>query len=216
MSESPFPEHTRDRLLQAALEIFSERGFREATVRDICARAGVNAASVNYYFRSKESLYAAALAYAFRQVDERYPLDALDDSDQPPEQRLTRFIVGLLYRLTDETHLGRHGKLIAREIADPTAALDPIVETVMKPHFRTLREILPQLLGPGWSQGDIDRCINSLIGQCLVYRHSRALVERLCPEIIAGPEDIRRTADFIVRFSLAALNGLARTGGSEP
>jgi len=42
-----------DRLLQVAVEVFAECGFREATVRDICSRANVNVASVNYISAAK-------------------------------------------------------------------------------------------------------------------------------------------------------------------
>ena len=41
----------RERLLEAAGEIFAEHGFRNTTVREICKRADINLAAVNYYFR---------------------------------------------------------------------------------------------------------------------------------------------------------------------
>ena len=53
-----------DRILHVAIEVFAEYGFRDTTVREICNRANVNVASVNYYFRSKEGLYTQALAFA--------------------------------------------------------------------------------------------------------------------------------------------------------
>jgi hypothetical protein len=102
---------------------------------------------------------------------------------------------------------------MAREIAEPTGALDYIVETVMRPRFGVLREIIPLIAGPGWDAADIDRFIYSILGQCLVYRHSRPLVERLCPGIIASPAAIERTAEVIFRFSLAALRQLGRERG---
>lgn len=200
---------SRERLLQAALEIFAERGFRDATVREICAKAGVNQASVNYYFRSKDALYAEVLAFAFRQADERYPMQSRDDPDQPPAARLRRFIHNFLHRITDETRLGWHGKLITREITDPTGALDGIVEQAIKPEFAMLHGVVASLLGPGWDCDDIRRCVHSIVGQCLMYRHSRPIIQRLCPEIIAGPEEVERTAEHIARFSLAALAKLA-------
>jgi AcrR family transcriptional regulator len=216
MAEPTENEQTCDRLLQSAVEVFAERGFKDATVRDICARAGVNVASVNYYFRSKEALYREALAFAFREADRKYPQDAAANPELPPEERLRQFILAMVHRLMDDSHLGFHGRLIAREIADPTVALDHIVETVMRPRFLALRDILPRLAGPGWDPADIDRLVHNIIGQCLVYRHSRPLIERLCPEIIAGPEAVERTAELIVRFSLAALRQLAAERGTTP
>ncbi|RLC17665.1 MAG: DUF1956 domain-containing protein, partial [Deltaproteobacteria bacterium] len=46
-------KETRRRLLNAACEIFAQKGYHNAKVADICKRAGANVASVNYYFRDK-------------------------------------------------------------------------------------------------------------------------------------------------------------------
>ncbi|WP_367026760.1 CerR family C-terminal domain-containing protein [Methylococcus sp. ANG] len=199
---------TRERLLQAALDVFADKGFRDATVREICARAEVNTASVNYYFRSKEALYSEVLGFAFREAHERYPDTLASDPNLPPETRLRHFISNFLARLLDETHLGRHGKLIAREIADPTAALDQVIETTMKPHCSILHDIVAALVGPGYSEADMHRLSLSVVGQCLMYRHSRSLIDRVYPEIIATPEEIEKTAEHIARFSIAALKHL--------
>ena len=140
MTPSTAIEPAFDRLLQVAVEVFAECGFREATVREICSRASVNVASVNYYFRSKEALYAQALTFAFQEANRLYPLDAIFDNDLPPEQRLTLFINNFLHKLLDDSHLGLHSKLIAREIADPTKALDEIIRTAIVPQFTLLQK----------------------------------------------------------------------------
>lgn len=201
-------EQTRERILEAAVSVFSEKGYRVATVRDICSLAGVNVASVNYYFHTKESLYDEALAFSFRLADRKYPQDAVADASLPPEDRLHLFIRTFISRLMDETHPGFHGKLMAREITDPTPAFERIVETAIRPRFVALRDIVPRLGGAGWSQSDIDRFIFGIIGQCLMYRQSHAVIERLSPEIIASEQAIERSAELIYRFSLAALKGL--------
>ena len=52
---------TRRQLLEAAGEVFAEAGFRDATVREICRRAGANIAAISYHFGDKEKLYAEVL-----------------------------------------------------------------------------------------------------------------------------------------------------------
>ena len=201
---------SRDHLLLAAVEIFAERGFRDATVREICAKADVNPASVNYYFGGKEKLYAEALAFAFRQANERYPMAEAMDASLPPEVRLAGFIRMFLHKLLDDTALGHHTRLIAHEITAPTSALDGIIQSAIAPQFALLGEVVPALLGPGWGGLDIQRFALSIIGQCLMYKHSRAVIDRICPEVVASPEEIARTAEHIAGFSLAAIKALAK------
>lgn len=55
---------TRERILQAAAEVFADSGFERATVREICSRASVNVAAINYHFRDKENLYIEVLKYS--------------------------------------------------------------------------------------------------------------------------------------------------------
>ena len=49
---------TRQRVLETAVEVFAEHGFRKTTVRDICKRANANVAAINYHFRDKEGLHS--------------------------------------------------------------------------------------------------------------------------------------------------------------
>jgi AcrR family transcriptional regulator len=53
---------SRESLLQAARELFGQRGFEGTTLRDIGERAGVDAALIARYFGSKAELYIAAVA----------------------------------------------------------------------------------------------------------------------------------------------------------
>jgi AcrR family transcriptional regulator len=57
----PGPSKTRDAILAAARERFSEQGYDRVRMRDVAAEAGVDVALVNYHFGSKDGLFAAAL-----------------------------------------------------------------------------------------------------------------------------------------------------------
>lgn len=69
----------RAAIVEAALDLFSERGFDVATVADIAARAGVSPATVARYFPSKESLL-------FAEGDQRVPLLRQAIMDRPPDE----------------------------------------------------------------------------------------------------------------------------------
>ena len=62
---------TRAKLVDAAGVVFAESGYQGATVREICARAGVNIALVNYYFGDKLELYAEVLRESIGSAAER-------------------------------------------------------------------------------------------------------------------------------------------------
>jgi TetR/AcrR family transcriptional regulator len=65
------PEATRQALLRAGVELFSERGFDGVPIEEVADRAGVNKALISYHFRGKRGLYVAILDSAFRAMAER-------------------------------------------------------------------------------------------------------------------------------------------------
>jgi AcrR family transcriptional regulator len=56
-------EQTRRQILETALALFRERGFEEATIREIAARAGLSLGAAYYYFKSKEAIVGAYYDY---------------------------------------------------------------------------------------------------------------------------------------------------------
>lgn len=201
---------TRTRLLRAAGELFARQGFRGATVRRISERARANIAAVRYYFGGKEELYAAVLQHTFITANLKYPPNHNLPDDADPASRLHTFIRSLLLRILDAGRPAWHGKLMVREIADPTPVLDQVVEETIRPLYAHLTAIIRDLLADTASEESIRLCAMSIMGQCLFYRNSRSVVSRLLKKEYE-PADIERFANHITTFSLRALQGPATT-----
>ena len=174
MMESPeartASEQTRARLLDAAREVFSQRGFQGATVREICRRAEANGAAVNYHFGSKDGLLAEALNFA--------PLAALQkaNANECPEVRLRLFIRDFMLMMLDEKNPSSQCRIMARELADPTPAIDKIVREAIAPLHAFLGKLVREILnedagGDKVVEPELRRCVYSILGQCVFYRH---------------------------------------------
>lgn len=85
---------TRDRILGAAREEFSERGYEKTSVRGIAKTAGVDSALVHHYFGTKEQVFEAAVSVAFAPALEAPDAIAEGPLDSVGE-RLTRFVLGV-------------------------------------------------------------------------------------------------------------------------
>ncbi len=201
--QSELPENTRDRLLVAAREVFGELGFKGATVREICRRAEVNVAAVNYHFNGKEALFMAAL--------EPEPLENLigpANATDSAEARLTRFIHEFTTRL-----MGRgctpHSQLIMRELLEPSPALDSIAREIIAPLHQHLTGLVREVAGEEATPEQVRRCVFSIFGQCTYYRNSREMNRRLYPGMDYDEKEIEATARHIVEFSLAGLKRVA-------
>src|ERR1700679_2181673 len=106
---------TRRHLLEAAGEVFADAGFRNATVREICSRAGANVAAINYHFGDKQGLYSETLRYWARESLAKYPPSLGVDESATPQQKLHAYIKSFLFRILDEGRPAWYGRLIARE-----------------------------------------------------------------------------------------------------
>lgn len=83
-------EATRARILEAALRVFRERGFHEATMREIASAAGVAVGAAYYYFDSKN-----ALVMGFYEESQKHLIPAIDQSlahSRTLEQRLQAIV----------------------------------------------------------------------------------------------------------------------------
>jgi AcrR family transcriptional regulator len=202
---------TNERLLRAAGEVFAQRGFRAATVREISQHAKANVAAVNYHFKDKKALYIAVLRYAVTSAYDRYPPDYGLGDNPTAEDRLHAFIRSMLFRLLDKGRPAWHGKLMIRELADPTPGLDELIESSVRPMNQLLSSIVREIMGEAAEDESVALCAMSIIGQCLFYRHGRPILSTMYPGRY-GPNEVDLLAEHIKRFSICGIKEFSKEG----
>ena len=201
---------TEQRLLAAAGEIFAEYGYRGTTVRQICKKAKANVAAINYHFGDKDGLYLAVLRHLNRVHQQKNPIDSGLRSKATREAKLCAFISALLHRMLDDDSPDWHMKLMAREMIEPTHALDAMVEESVRPLQKELEAIVREFLGRAAADETVRLSALSIASQCVFYHHCRAIISRLFPEQKYGLRHVDKLVDHVTRFSLAALNNSTR------
>lgn len=198
----------RERLLQAAFEVFAEQGYKNTTVREICCRADVNIAAVNYYFGSKQGLYEEVCRYSCGAAGEAPPLFPIDAAAAPADQ-LTAFIRMFMRAVLLRGSSSLQGKIMAREMMEPSAALQIIVREIIRPRQEQLSSIIRALIGGEPDEALIRRCCFSTVGQCLYYRFARVVAQELQPGLVFDEQAVDAIAEHITLFTLYALRGIA-------
>lgn len=202
MDETVLQADARQRLLEAAEEIFAQKGFEAASVREICTRASVNIAAINYHFGGKERLYIEAVKHAHACSAGNLPPPAWPPGT-PPAEKLRGFIREVAGRMTEPARPTAL-QLVMRELAHPSDAAREIVREFIRPMAELLRGILREMFPTGESHRLLMVGF-SVIGQCLYYRQNRLLSEIIFskPEMDALSAEV--IVDHITRFTLAAV-----------
>jgi TetR/AcrR family transcriptional regulator len=119
------PEATRQALMRAGAELFSERGFDGVPIEELAARAGVNKALISYHFRGKRGLYVAILDTTFRAMAEK--LDTIERRAPTAREALHGFLEAF-------------GQMTEERRGFPTLFLREVLATGIEP------SVLPHLL----------------------------------------------------------------------
>ena len=207
-------DSTRARLLQAAAEVFAEYGYYAATVREICTRADVNVAAINYHFGDKMELYTEVLHQSVSVVSsvEKEAIGRALDRHEPPEVILKLVINAMLQAICGTDRPGRHLRLMAHELAQPTPAISRVINEETRPNYDWLRGFIGEILGLPPDHEKTRLCTHSVIGQVVHYAMAGPILVQLWPEMKRTPEQLERVASHIAEFSLAYLQKRGKAG----
>jgi AcrR family transcriptional regulator len=218
--DSPVPKNTKEKLLLAAIKVFARKGYRDATVRDICRQAGAaNINAVNYHFGSKEGLYKAILDAMFSAYQKRQENQA-KIGKKSPEQRLRNYIDSYCGILFCEGEVAREmSAIFMAEMSRPSLFLDEMVQKYMIPEAEEIIGIVRDMLGPKAPMPVLLDCAVSIVGQITYYSFAWPMFSRAVPD--HPPLEHYRTylADHVYRFSLGGIaaikKSLAKSGRTE-
>jgi AcrR family transcriptional regulator len=203
---------TRERLRQAALELFADRGFDAVTVRDLARHAQANLAAVSYHFGDKLGLYRELIdgaIHAMRALQEQLREAA---RDEPPEEQLRRYIVTYVTHMAGphSPQIERLQRLIRQEGATPSQFGRRVIEHGVLPRLEYCAEIVAKLLECPVDDPRVRRCVISIQAQCgfFVRGGARAFLPKEWR--IEGEDEIAVAAAHIADFSLAGIRALKR------
>lgn len=198
-------EAKKEKLLAAAGDVFIEKGFRDATVAEICARAEANVSAVNYHFGSKEALYQQAWRHSFKESIENYPLSGGVSESAPAEERLRGQLTSTIQRIADENN---NDFFIAQmEMVNPTGLLQEVMKNELIPMRQQTLTLVRELLGPKSTEQDVQFCEISIISMCVHPMVMQRIAKRShAGEVPLFIEDINAFADHVVAFALAGIN----------
>ncbi len=208
-------ESTKSRILFAAGPIFARKGFKQATVREICDAAKVNLASINYYFGDKQQLYIDTVVLAREQRAKQFPFPSWSD-DTLPDVKLRQFVGMLLKRVVVMQTIPWQVQLLMREILNPTEACKQLVEDYFRPIFDRLLSIVDELAEQPLPTFRRTQIGFSIIGQCLHYRFSAGVISMMVNEDQRREcFDWEELTNHITEFSLAAIRNLEVDNADE-
>lgn len=133
---------TQQKLLDAAVQAFSEGGFKGTSTRDIADRAGVHHPLITYHFKNKDKLWRAATSMIFREFNIALVKSIAEQKDAGPKARAETFVRTYVKYAHRQPALH---KIILQEASHPSDRLDWMIENHLKPLFSEVKSHLAEL-----------------------------------------------------------------------
>ncbi|SLN60120.1 HTH-type transcriptional regulator RutR [Roseovarius litorisediminis] len=187
----------RKLILEAALEVFSQHGYRGATLDQIAVEAGLSKPNILYYFDGKEDIHVTLL----NQLMDIWlaPLREIDPQGDPLKEVL-RYVQRKLEMSRD---LPRESRLFANEVLQGAPRMVPHLETVLKPLVDETATLIKRWVAAGklapvdprhllfsiWATtqhyADFDAQVQVLMGDAPVYEGASAHLDRMFRRLLA-------------------------------
>lgn len=193
----------RGRLLWEATRIFSDKGFAKASTREICHAAGLNVASIHYYFGDKAGLYRAVLCKPLEDLGEDF--NQFDEPGQPLRESLRRFMAALLCPWGQDELSTWLMRLHLREMVEPTPDYKDVMVSHIQPYHQRLVELLARHAGAVKADDALHQLAFALVAMVQDYGMSREFMQVLAPTLLKGTRAMDRVLERLVGYGEALI-----------
>ena len=173
---------TKERILNAAERLFSERGIDGVSMRQIASAAAVQLALISYYFRSKEGLYRAVFHRRIDPISRERTSKLRDLMARKSPPPTIEEVLDALARPWVELREKRGGmlytRLVAREVGDPREGSRGIVKDMLDPIALEFIGAMKQVL-PNHPRSEIHWAYHFFIGGLLLILLKQERIHRL-------------------------------------
>lgn len=181
---------TRDRLLQAALEVFSMHGYHGASTRDICTAANAGNAAIHYHFGDKTSLYRELFVRMLDAFEERMRSAGVDRLRG--REALRVYYRALMRPLAEDPGIAQQIVLYSREEVQPTGLVDDLLPRSLRLQVELLGGVLKRELGVERLDAALQRLVISLQGLALIYVFEQRVIRSVLPATMDGAQWVGR------------------------
>ena len=204
---------TKKALLDAAGRVFAERGYADTTSKDICALAGTNSAAVNYYFGSKENLYAEVLTEAHHQLVRQDDVNRIVNAPIAAEEKL-RDVLRLFIQTACASPDLWGIRVLLREIVSPTENASTVIPAVILPKAMRFMELVHHLTGLPVDAPQTQQATAFVILPCVgLVMFPEKLRTLILPATASNNECL---IDSLHAYILGGLRAIAQSASVEP
>jgi TetR/AcrR family transcriptional regulator, regulator of cefoperazone and chloramphenicol sensitivity len=200
---------TKLQVLEAAGEVFAEKGIGHTTGKEIAERAGTNSAAVNYYFGGIDGLYAEVLLEAHHRLMDFEFLKKVAESPDPPAEKLKIFLEGVVRAILGPASSNWALRVLAREMLHPSEALQTLLEREVLPKKQLVVGFIAQIMGLPPDHPAVARCGLSIIGPiALLLVGSPEMLKHAAPSAAVSSQ-VDAVVNHFQRFVLGGLSAVA-------
>jgi AcrR family transcriptional regulator len=209
MSHVPSPgEDARSRLLRSGLRLFAQQGYSKTSTRELAEDAGVNVASISYYFGDKAGLYRAVFFE---------PLGAPQGGSRRSDwlalslpQALAELFAELLEPLRQGDTARLCMKLHFREMLEPTGLWEQQVAQGFKPMHDALLAVLCRHFSVEQADEELQRLAVCICGLGVHLHVGHDVIEQLAPRLNEGADALDRWSQRLVMYAQAMIDAERR------